>query len=268
MTGIESGTLSSAGKLATGGAKARLWVQVIHELRHGVKLKKVDFLHSPGRTPIEYELTPYEILMDDIRSRRYKLNKVTVDGSIPHRVKKDAHAVILEFIRSRPPLRKASERKMPPPRHRPRTPREQLMDSIKQGRRLRPSFSPLKKRVMSVVCWGKKEQMATLTNQRCKVCPRDKEKFTTRKPERITTLIPNSSHAVTSKIIFIVVVWCRDLATHSVDYFKVIARALPFHWTLRSQCLSSVPVLFRRDKSLRARALERINYSKIPVISL
>ncbi|CAG2060487.1 unnamed protein product, partial [Timema podura] len=40
----------------------------------------------------------------------------------------------------------ASERKLPPPRHRPRTPREQLMDSIKQGRRLRPSFSPLKKR--------------------------------------------------------------------------------------------------------------------------
>jgi hypothetical protein len=82
--------------------QARLWVQVIHELRHGVKLKKVDNC----RTPIEYELTPYEILMDDIRSRRYKLNKVMVDGDIPHRIKKDAHAIILEFIRSRPPLRK------------------------------------------------------------------------------------------------------------------------------------------------------------------
>ena len=77
-------------------------MQVIHELRHGVKLKKVDY----SRTPIEYELTPYEILMDDIRSRRYKLNKVMVDGDIPHRIKKDAHAIILEFIRSRPPLRK------------------------------------------------------------------------------------------------------------------------------------------------------------------
>jgi spire-like protein len=82
--------------------QARLWVQVVHELRHGVKLKKVDY----SRTPIEYELTPYEILMDDIRSRRYKLNKVMVDGDIPHRIKKDAHAIILEFIRSRPPLRK------------------------------------------------------------------------------------------------------------------------------------------------------------------
>lgn len=78
-------------------------MQVIRDLRQGVKLKKVKFSHGP---PIEYELTPYEILMDDIRSRRYKLNKVMVDGSLPKRVKKDAHAIILEFIRSRPPLRK------------------------------------------------------------------------------------------------------------------------------------------------------------------
>ncbi|CAB0016315.1 unnamed protein product, partial [Nesidiocoris tenuis] len=68
----------------------------------GVQLKKVCYT----RKPIEFELTPYEILMEDIRSRRYKLNKVMVDGNIPHRVKKDAHAIILEFIRSRPPLRK------------------------------------------------------------------------------------------------------------------------------------------------------------------
>ena len=52
---------------------ARLWVQVIHELRSGVRLKKTEYT----RTPIEYELTPYEILMDDIRSKRYKLNKVS-----------------------------------------------------------------------------------------------------------------------------------------------------------------------------------------------
>ncbi|XP_023702063.1 protein spire homolog 1, partial [Cryptotermes secundus] len=122
--------------------QARLWVQVIHELRHGVKLKKVDYSH----TPIEYELTPYEILMDDIRSRRYKLNKVMVDGDIPHRIKKDAHAIILEFIRSRPPLRKASDRKLAPPRSRPSTPRELLMESIKKGRRLKPSLNPLKKK--------------------------------------------------------------------------------------------------------------------------
>ncbi|CAH2067470.1 unnamed protein product, partial [Iphiclides podalirius] len=111
---------------------ARFWMQVIGELRMGVKLKKVNY----SRTPIEYELTPYEILMDDIRSRRYTLRKV--DGAIPQSVKKDAHAMILEFIRSRPPLKKASERKLPPPR-RETTPREQLLASIQRGRPLRPT---------------------------------------------------------------------------------------------------------------------------------
>ncbi|XP_041979660.1 protein spire isoform X2 [Aricia agestis] len=111
--------------------QARFWMQVIGELRMGVKLKKVNY----SRTPIEYELTPYEILMDDIRSRRYTLRKV--DGAmIPQSVKKDAHAMILEFIRSRPPLKKASERKLPPPR-RDCTPRERLLKSIEAGRPLR-----------------------------------------------------------------------------------------------------------------------------------
>ncbi len=77
-------------------------------MRHGVKLKKVEDFDCIGRggPPIEYELTPYEILMDDIRSRRYKLKQVMVDGELPQRVKRDAHELILEFIRGRPPLRK------------------------------------------------------------------------------------------------------------------------------------------------------------------
>lgn len=79
------------------------------DLRKGVKLKKVENFDAIGRgPPIEYELTPYEILMDDIRSRRYKLNKVMVDGELPPRIKRDAHELILEFIRGRPPLRKVS----------------------------------------------------------------------------------------------------------------------------------------------------------------
>lgn len=55
--------------------QARLWVQIMRELRHGVKLKKVEHVHLP---PVEYELTPYEVLMEDIRSRRYTLNKIMV----------------------------------------------------------------------------------------------------------------------------------------------------------------------------------------------
>jgi hypothetical protein len=53
-------------------------MQVIQELRTGVQLKKVQAGGPCLRNPtIEYELTPYEILMDDIRARRYKLNKVS-----------------------------------------------------------------------------------------------------------------------------------------------------------------------------------------------
>ena len=47
-------------------------MQCMGDLRTGVKLKKVNLT----KTPIEFELTPYEILMDDIRARNYKLRKV------------------------------------------------------------------------------------------------------------------------------------------------------------------------------------------------
>ena len=84
--------------------QATSWVQVISQLRNGVKLKPSGVGES-ARKPIEYKLTPYEMLMDDIRSGRNKLRQVMVDGT-PPRVKKDAPAVILEFIRCRPLLRK------------------------------------------------------------------------------------------------------------------------------------------------------------------
>lgn len=116
---------------------ARFWVQVMSELRTGVKLKKVNY----SRAPIEYELTPYEILMKDIRNCRYNLRKIMKNGDVPSKVTKDAHAIILEFIRSRPPLRKASERKLP---EQPKcfTPREKLLNSIRLGKKLRPTPSP------------------------------------------------------------------------------------------------------------------------------
>ena len=105
---------------------AHLWITTMNELRNGVKLKKTDFT----KTPIEYALTPYEMLMDDIRSKRYKLNKVmTPDGQLPMRVKKDAHDIILDFIRSRPPLKPASHRKLAPLR-KYSTPQELLLMDI------------------------------------------------------------------------------------------------------------------------------------------
>ena len=57
--------------------QAVFWVQVMRDLRHGVKLKKVqERQYNP--LAIEFQLTPYEMLMDDIRSKRYKLRKVMV----------------------------------------------------------------------------------------------------------------------------------------------------------------------------------------------
>lgn len=41
-------------------------MQVVAELRREVRLKKIE---NFSRTPTEYELTPYEILMEDIRQR-------------------------------------------------------------------------------------------------------------------------------------------------------------------------------------------------------
>ncbi|XP_017886791.1 protein spire isoform X2 [Ceratina calcarata] len=121
--------------------QARFWVQVIQELRKGVKLKKVEAnlgtkSTSRGRGKgAEFELTPYEILMNDIRERRWNLRKTP--SPKPH-LRKDAHAVILEFIRSRPPLKKASERQLPP-LQKEWTLRELLMESIKKPPNLRSS---------------------------------------------------------------------------------------------------------------------------------
>uniref|UniRef100_A0A3P9LU82 Spire-type actin nucleation factor 1a n=1 Tax=Oryzias latipes TaxID=8090 RepID=A0A3P9LU82_ORYLA len=117
--------------------EARFWVQVMRDLRHGVKLKKVqERQYNP--LPIEYQLTPYEMLMDDIRSKRYKLRKVMVNGDIPPRLKKNAHEIILDFIRSRPPLNPVSARKLKPHPPRPRSLHERLLEDIKAERKLRP----------------------------------------------------------------------------------------------------------------------------------
>ncbi|XP_071325341.1 protein spire homolog 1 isoform X2 [Trachinotus anak] len=118
--------------------EARFWVQVMRDLREGVKLKKVqERQYNP--LPIEYQLTPYEMLMDDIRSKRYKLRKVMVNGDIPPRLKKSAHEVILEFIRSRPPLNPVSARKLKPQTQPPPTLHERIMEEIKAERKLRPA---------------------------------------------------------------------------------------------------------------------------------
>ncbi|KAM6995576.1 protein spire homolog 1-like isoform 1-T1 [Tautogolabrus adspersus] len=116
---------------------ARFWVQVMRDLREGVLLKKVqERQYNP--LPIEYQLTPYEMLMADIKAKRYKLRKVMVNGDIPPRLKRSAHEVILEFIRSRPPLNPVSARKLKPQSQPPPTLHERILEEIKAERKLRP----------------------------------------------------------------------------------------------------------------------------------
>merc|ERR1719266_835133 len=106
---------------------ARLWRQILTDIRSGVKLKKVNFT----KTPVEYELAPYEMLMSDIQ-KGPRLNKIMVDGELPPRLKKDAHDIILQFIRTRPPLKPAAERQLLPAR-KESTPVELLMESIRNS---------------------------------------------------------------------------------------------------------------------------------------
>ncbi|XP_078066365.1 protein spire homolog 2 [Mustelus asterias] len=116
---------------------ARLWVQLMRDLRHGVKLKKVqEKQYNP--LPTEYHLTPFEMLMQDIKARKYKLRKVMIDGDIPPCVKKNAHELILEFIRSRPPLKPVSERNLGPKPQKPRSLHERILEEIKSKKKLRP----------------------------------------------------------------------------------------------------------------------------------
>lgn len=119
---------------------AQLWLQVMRELRQGVSLRHVDQTKLP---PATYELSPYEILLKDIRFKRYTLNHVAITAQ----VKKDAHDVILEFIRSRPPLTKASLRKVKQCPKRSPSPRDRLLSEIRSPPKLKPTPVPVLKSV-------------------------------------------------------------------------------------------------------------------------
>ena len=96
----------------------------MRQLRQGIKLKKVTY----DRTPREFALTPYEILMDDIRSCKYQLKPIDVH---PKKVEKDARDRILEFIRSRPPLKPAGERRLKARVRKESTARELILENIR-----------------------------------------------------------------------------------------------------------------------------------------
>ncbi|CAG2101804.1 unnamed protein product, partial [Medioppia subpectinata] len=80
---------------------ARLWLHVIRQLREGVYLRPIPAARE--RCDAAFELTPFERLLADIRSG-VPLNRVEVTESERN---KDAHELILDFIRARPSLQSA-----------------------------------------------------------------------------------------------------------------------------------------------------------------
>lgn len=87
-----------------------VWKDLVEELSRGVVLRPSAKSLTVKKCLVPAEVPPFHQLLRDIQSRRYTLRKVQdlTDGQR----KVDAHQTILEFIRSRPKLRPASERKM------------------------------------------------------------------------------------------------------------------------------------------------------------
>lgn len=123
---------------------AKLWLQAMRELREGVTLRHVAHAKLP---PVSFEMTPFEMLLDDIRYHRFQLNHVSVTTQ---RKKEDAHDIILDFIRSRPPLSKTSDRKMnPKPKGSPNL-HEKLLNEIRKGKHLKRTPEPSLKTVREI----------------------------------------------------------------------------------------------------------------------
>lgn len=118
-------------------AIAKLWIQVVHELRSGVTLRRLDESATHKRHRHEFKKTPYELLMDDIKSQKYKLKKVPEKKAGQAKGKMDVHDIIMEYVRSRPKLRKVSERILRPLTRMKSDPYAELMKSIREVHHLR-----------------------------------------------------------------------------------------------------------------------------------
>jgi len=136
---------------------AGIFAEVMRELRHGVKLKAVDYT----RTPTEFALTPYELLMYDIKNKKTELKR-----AIPVHVEKAAKDKILEAIRSRPPLKPMEERKLKSPKQDDETPIGNLMNEIRRGTARKSLRKTIIKRKECNVDFGKVVSRVTETDKR------------------------------------------------------------------------------------------------------
>lgn len=125
---------------------AQVWMKVMRELRFSYTVKKLNKVEIVDRQQKEYELSPFEMLLDDINSKRYKLKKVS---DLSQKAEKDARTVILDYIKSGPRLRPAAERQLSPlPQTEPSL-HQRLMEGIKSPPPLRTTPKPFERKYES-----------------------------------------------------------------------------------------------------------------------
>merc|ERR1719153_1581637 len=220
--------------------------EVMSELRHGVKLKAVDYT----RTPTEFALTPYELLMYDIKNKKTELKR-----AIPVHVEKAAKDKILEAIRSRPPLKPMEERKLKSPKQDDETPIGNLMIEIRRGtarKSLRKTI--VKKRKESTVDFGRVVSKVTETDK--KVIDLD-ESFAVaisnfeESPDNSLDMIPSSPESAAGNVFDESV---TDVAASTVDQNELEPDPDP--------CLLSLEEVGRIRSQITMADMERQDMSK------
>ncbi|XP_053309789.1 protein spire homolog 1-like [Spea bombifrons] len=111
-----------------------LWRHVIRELRLGIRLSSAKERSYTG-LPVVYKPSPHELLMNDIRCRRYTLRAVQENEK--NKINQSPENFITDLIRVRP-LKPASERKLKERRLEEPSLHELLMTEIKSATKLRP----------------------------------------------------------------------------------------------------------------------------------
>ncbi|KAM6310129.1 LOW QUALITY PROTEIN: protein spire homolog 1-like [Aegotheles albertisi] len=104
------------------------WPSIMHELQSGVKLRKATERPQPHTNPKGYIHSPYELLLDDIRHRRYTLRKVITEHK--HNPEVDVAAL-------KPHLKSVQDLKEHVLRESER--RERLVTKTKPSQKLQPS---------------------------------------------------------------------------------------------------------------------------------
>nr|XP_033818695.1 protein spire homolog 1-like isoform X2 [Geotrypetes seraphini] len=116
-------------KMDTANYGAYSWNDVIKELKRGVRLQPTSERRYK-MLPVQRELFPYELLMDDIKCKRYALRKVQVDAK--NKTPEDQSLNCVQLQRS---LKQASDRKLKDQCHKELSLHELLMNEIKSGKR-------------------------------------------------------------------------------------------------------------------------------------